>query len=89
MKTKSKKKMDLDNRANQLNPNNEKYYKSRGYEKMKPKKKIFLPKGTFRGDYFKVLNLSSYRLNKSFHFRFKISQDSLGSYHHHQWQSHR
>ena len=81
MKTKSKKQMDLDNRANQLNPNNEKYYKSRGYEKMKPKEKIFLPKGTFRGDYFKVLNLSSNRLNKSFHFRFKISQDSSGNYH--------
>ena len=63
MKTKSKKQMALDNRANQLNPNNEKYYKSRGYEKMKPKKKVNLPEGTFRGDYYKVLNLSSNRLN--------------------------
>lgn len=81
MKTKSKKQMDLDNRANQLNPNNEKYYKSRGYEKMKPKKKVNLPEGTFRGDYYKVLNLSSNRLNKSFHFRFDISQDSSGNYH--------
>lgn len=81
MKTKSKKQMALDNRANQLNPNNEKYYKSRGYEKMKPKKKINIPEGTFRGDYFKVLDLSNSRLNKSFHFRFKISQDLSRNYH--------
>ena len=68
---KNRKQKALDNRANQLNPNNEKYYKSRGYEKMKPrnKGKVRLPEGTFRGDYFKVLNLSSNRLNKTFHFR--------------------
>lgn len=80
---KNRKQKALDNRANQLNPNNEKYYKSRGYEKMKPKnkRKVRLPEGTFRGDYFKVLNLSSNRLNKMFHFRFQISQDTSGNYH--------
>lgn len=76
---KSKRQKELDNRADQLNPNNEKYYKSRGYEKIKPKKKkeIQLPPGTFRG-YIKPITLNSPRLNKSFKFRFEISEGISG-----------
>lgn len=78
---KSQRQKELDNRANQLNPNNEKYYKSRGYEKMKPKKKkpIQLPPGTFRG-YIKPITLNSPRLNMSFRFRFEITQGDYGYY---------
>lgn len=84
MKMNALTKAQRDNRANQLNPNNEAYYKSRGYEKIhrnnqSGNKKIHLPEGTFRA-FTKRLTLNSPRLGMDFSFLFDIDTNGPDDY---------